>query len=87
MSFVSQAARAARPPPLHAACRGASRRRSVVLFPRCRVVELEAQRLEETRDDREQFLRSLRDELERQAAEKGVKLSLPAHSPRDGGSS
>ncbi|PRW39391.1 hypothetical protein C2E21_7054 [Chlorella sorokiniana] len=49
-----------------------------------KVTEIEAQRLEETREQREQFLAQLRAELERQAAEKGVKLNLP---PAPGGSS
>ncbi|KAI7843634.1 hypothetical protein COHA_002874 [Chlorella ohadii] len=42
-----------------------------------KVTEIEAQRLEETREQREQFLTQLRAELERQAAEKGVKINLP----------
>lgn len=42
-----------------------------------RVVELETQRLEDSREDREEFLIRLREELERQAAQKHVKLSLP----------
>ncbi|EFN54056.1 hypothetical protein CHLNCDRAFT_58390 [Chlorella variabilis] len=42
-----------------------------------KVTEIEAQRLEETREDRERFLAELRAELERQAAQKGVKLALP----------
>ena len=46
-------------------------------LPSCRVTEIEAQRLEETREDRERFLAELRAELERQAAQKGVKLALP----------
>jgi hypothetical protein len=40
-------------------------------------VELEAQRIEETREDREQFLRNLAAELEKQAAKKNVKLAIP----------
>ncbi|KAI3431422.1 hypothetical protein D9Q98_004475 [Chlorella vulgaris] len=52
-----------------------------------KVTQLEAQRLEETREDRERFLSELRAELERQAAEKGIKLKVPpASSDRsDGG--
>lgn len=41
------------------------------------VVEIEAARLEETREDREQFLSSLKEEVERQAAQKGVQVRLP----------
>ena len=41
------------------------------------MTELEAQRLEETREERERFLATLRAELERQSAEKGVQLRLP----------
>ena len=41
------------------------------------VTEIEAARLEESREEREAFLRQLRAELERQAADKGVKLRLP----------
>lgn len=47
----------------------------------CRVVELEAQRIEETREDREQFLRALATELEKQAAKKNVKLAIPKPPP------
>ncbi|KAL4431735.1 hypothetical protein ABPG77_002951 [Micractinium sp. CCAP 211/92] len=42
-----------------------------------KVTQLEAARLEETREEREAFLAQLRAELERQSAEKGVKLKLP----------
>ena len=38
---------------------------------------IEAERLEETRPEREQFLRNLRSEIERQAAEKHVTVHLP----------
>lgn len=85
MSTVLGSQGGARPPPPHADCR-VRVPATLFLCPCCRVVQLEAQRLEETREDREQFLRSLREELERQAAQKGVKLSLPAHSARDAGS-
>ena len=46
-----------------------------------KVTELEAQRLEETREEREAFLAQLRAELERQAAEKGVQMRLPPAPP------
>jgi hypothetical protein len=49
-----------------------------------KVTQLEAQRLEETREERERFLAELRAELERQAAEKGVKLHLPPAPGSDG---
>ena len=53
-----------------------------------KVTELEAQRLEETREEREAFLAQLRAELERQAAEKGVQIKLPpAPAGSSGGSS
>ena len=42
-----------------------------------RVTEIEAQRLEETREDREAFKKMLRDEIERQAKEKNVVIHLP----------
>lgn len=49
----------------------------------CRVTEIEAVRLEESREEREEFLRSLRAELERQAAERHVSLRIPeAPQPR-----
>ena len=41
------------------------------------MVVLEAQRLEETADDREEFLRKLGAEVERQAAEKNIKIAIP----------
>lgn len=44
-------------------------------------MELEAQRLEETREDREQFLRALASELEKQAEKKNVKLVIPKPPP------
>ena len=54
------------------------------LAPRChgpllpaRVTEIEAQRLEDTQDDREAFKRMLRHEIERQAREKNIKIRLP----------
>ena len=43
----------------------------------CRVTQLEASRLEETREEREQFLRQLREEVKRQAAEKNLNLHIP----------
>lgn len=43
----------------------------------CRVTELEAQRLEETREDRDAFRRMLREEIERQAKEKNIEIKLP----------
>ena len=42
-----------------------------------RVTELEAQRLEETRDERVAFRKQLRDEIERQAREKHIDIKLP----------
>ena len=47
--------------------------------------QLEAQRLEETRQEREAFLATLRAELERQAAEKGVQIRLPPAPTGSGG--
>ena len=47
-----------------------------VLVPR-RVTEIEAQRLEETREDREAFKRMLREEIQRQAQEKNLSVKLP----------
>ena len=52
-----------------------------MFFSFLRVVELEAQRLEETREDRKQFLKSLASEIEKQAAKKNVKLALPSKPP------
>jgi hypothetical protein len=46
------------------------------------VVELEAQRLEETREDREEFLRALATELERQSAARNVKIAIPPPPPK-----
>ena len=43
----------------------------------CRVTELEAQRLEETREERLAFRKQLRDEVERQAREKHIDIKLP----------
>ena len=45
--------------------------------PSCRVTEIEAQRLEETREDREAFRAMLRAEVERQAREKKIAIKLP----------
>lgn len=47
-----------------------------LVVPR-RVTEIEAQRLEETREDREAFKKMLREEIERQAREKNVSIKLP----------
>ena len=43
----------------------------------CRVTQIEAERLEETREDREAFRRMLLAEVERQAREKNVHIKLP----------
>ncbi|KAL4440403.1 hypothetical protein ABPG75_003404 [Micractinium tetrahymenae] len=50
-----------------------------------KVTQLEATRLDETREEREAFLAQLRAELERQAAEKGVQLKLPPLPGSGGG--
>ena len=42
-----------------------------------RVTEIEAERLEETREDRETFKKLLRAEIERQAKEKNIQIKLP----------
>ena len=42
-----------------------------------RVTEIEAQRLEETREEREAFLAALKEEIHAQSARKGVTLQLP----------
>ena len=42
-----------------------------------RVTEIEAERLEETRGDREAFKKLLRAEIERQAKEKHIQIKLP----------
>ncbi|PSC71938.1 phosphoglycerate kinase [Micractinium conductrix] len=49
-----------------------------------KVTQLEAQQLEEGREEREARMAEFRAELERQAAERGVKLRLP---PAPGSSS
>jgi len=41
------------------------------------VTELEAQRLDETREEREAFRNLLRSEIERQAREKHIDIKLP----------
>ena len=41
------------------------------------MTEIEAERLEETREDREAFQKMLRAEIERQAKEKRVSIQLP----------
>ncbi len=46
-----------------------------------RVTAIEAERLEETREEREEFLRNLRKEVERQAAQKHVVVHLPPEKP------
>lgn len=46
------------------------------MVPR-RVTEIEAQRLEETREEREAFKKMLREEIERQAREKNVSIKIP----------
>jgi hypothetical protein len=47
----------------------------------CRVTQLEASRLEETREEREKFIRDLREEVKRQAQEKQLKLHIPDAEP------
>ena len=47
----------------------------------CRVTELEAARLEETRPDREAFLRQLRADVEEQARQRNVQLHFPQSAP------
>lgn len=42
-----------------------------------RVTQIEAERLEETRDEREAFRKMLLEEVERQAREKNVHIKLP----------
>jgi len=42
-----------------------------------KVTELEAQRLDETREEREAFRTQLRNEIERQAREKHIDIKLP----------
>ena len=42
-----------------------------------RVTEIEAERLDETREDREAFQKMLRAEIERQAREKRIEIQLP----------
>lgn len=42
-----------------------------------RVTEIEAERLEDTREEREAFQKMLRAEVERQAKEKNVKINMP----------
>lgn len=43
----------------------------------CRVTELEAQRIEETQEDRKVFRKMLREEIEKQAREKNIQIRLP----------
>lgn len=52
-------------------------------LPGCdhRVTELEAQRIEETKEDRDAFRRMLREEIERQAREKNIEIKLPPDKP------
>ena len=47
----------------------------------CRVTELEAQRIEETKEDRDAFRKMLREEIERQAREKNIEIKLPPDKP------
>ncbi len=47
----------------------------------CRVTELEAARLEETRPEREAFLRQLRADIEEQARERHVTVHFPEPAP------
>ena len=42
-----------------------------------RVTEIEAERLEEARPDREAFLRQLRTDIEQQSRERGVVVHFP----------
>lgn len=42
-----------------------------------KVTEIEAERLEDTREDREAFQKMLRAEIERQAKEKKLEIKLP----------
>ncbi|CAK0736527.1 hypothetical protein CVIRNUC_000760 [Coccomyxa viridis] len=42
-----------------------------------KVTHIEAERLEESREEREAFKRMLREEVERQAQEKHLKIQLP----------
>lgn len=42
-----------------------------------KVTAIEAQRLEESREEREEFLRNLRAELAKQSQQKGVEIRLP----------
>ena len=41
------------------------------------MTHIEAERLEESREEREAFKRMLREEVERQAQEKHIKIQLP----------
>ncbi len=43
----------------------------------CRVTQIEAERLEESREAREAFKRMLREEVNRQASEKHIQVHLP----------
>ena len=45
--------------------------------PSCRVTQIEAERLDESREEREAFKRMLREEVERQAQEKHIEIHLP----------
>lgn len=42
-----------------------------------KVTEIEAERLEDTREEREAFQKMLRAEVDRQAKEKNVKINMP----------
>lgn len=49
----------------------------LTILPLYRVTELEAQRLEEGKEDRDAFRRMLREEIEKQAREKNIQIKLP----------
>lgn len=44
-----------------------------------KATELEALKLDQSREEKDRFLRSLKLELERQATEKGIALKVPEH--------
>ena len=43
----------------------------------CRVTQIEAERLDESREEKEAFKRMLREEVDRQAWEKHIQIHLP----------
>lgn len=49
-----------------------------------RVTSIEAQRLEDSREEREEFLRKLRADLQEQSKKRGVEIKLPP-APDGGG--